>query len=73
MPYLLWLLGLFVAARYYRVSELLGAIYPITLSFAGGLWLVIWRYRTIRDRAVPFHLKAPPVCYSRLSDLEKRF
>jgi hypothetical protein len=61
MPSVFWLVVPFAASRYYNVSELIGAAYPLTICFALGIWLVIWRFQTIRDRAVPFHLRAPPV------------
>jgi hypothetical protein len=62
MPSVLWLVIPFVLSRAFEVAEVLGAIYPLSIFFAVGIWLVIWRYQTVRDRAVPFKLRAPPVC-----------
>ena len=50
-----------------RLSRLLypetavDAIITVTLFFGLGIWLVIQRYKTIRDRAVLFYWPAPPV------------
>lgn len=50
-----------------RISRLLypetavDAVVTLTLFFSLGIWLVIQRYKTIRDRAVLFYWPAPPV------------
>ena len=50
-----------------RISRLLypetavDAVITVTLFFSLGIWLVIQRYKTIRDRAVLFYWPAPPV------------
>lgn len=50
-----------------RLSRLLypetavDAIITVTLFFTLGIWLVVQRYKTIRDRAVLFYWPAPPV------------
>jgi hypothetical protein len=61
MPSLAWLVVPFALSRYYSVSDHIGAAYPLSICFAVGVWLVIWRFQTVRDRAVPFKLRAPPV------------
>ncbi|KAI0785356.1 Aldehyde/histidinol dehydrogenase [Irpex lacteus] len=38
----------------------LGSIlYPLSICFAVGIWLVVQRYHSIRNRAVPFRYRAP--------------
>ena len=39
-----------------------GIIYPLSLFFALGIWLVFQRYNSMRNRAVPFRVRAPEVC-----------
>ena len=48
-----------------------GILYPLTIFFALGIWLVVQRYNSIRNRAVPFRKAPPPVsslvgCFKRL-------
>lgn len=38
-----------------------GIIYPLSLFFALGIWLVFQRYHSMRNRAVPFRIRAPEV------------
>ena len=50
-----------------RLSRLLypetavDAVITLILFFSLGIWLVVQRYKTIRDRAVLFYWPAPPV------------
>ena len=41
----------------------INVLYPLTLFFAFGIWLVFQRYQTIRNRAAPFNWPAPKVSY----------
>jgi hypothetical protein len=61
MPSLLYLVVPFLASRYYELPDILGPVYPLTICLAVGVWLVVFRYQTIRDRPFPFHLQPPPV------------
>lgn len=36
-------------------------LYPLTVCFAVGIYLVFQRYQTVRYRAVPFVVPVPPV------------
>jgi hypothetical protein len=68
-----------------RISRLLypetgiDAIVTITLFLALGIWLVIQRYKTIRDRAVLFYWPAPlvrvipKIQHLKLCDCERGF
>lgn len=38
-----------------------GILYPISIFFALGIWLVFQRYHSMRNRAVPFRIRAPEV------------
>lgn len=38
-----------------------GILYPLSIFFALGIWLVIHRYHSMRNRAVPFRVRAPEV------------
>lgn len=60
MPSLLYLVVPFVLSRYFEVSETLGPVYPLTICLAVGMWLVVYRYQTVRDRPFPFQLQPPP-------------
>ena len=42
-------------------DEGLGIVYPISIFFALGIWLVFQRYQSMRNRAVPFRVRAPEV------------
>lgn len=61
MPSLLWLVVPFIASRYLALHESLGAAYPLSICFAVGMWLVVFRYQSVRDRAVPFRMQVPDV------------
>ena len=36
-------------------------LYPLSICFAVGIWLVVQRYHSIRNRAVPFRVRIPEV------------
>ncbi|KIP11111.1 hypothetical protein PHLGIDRAFT_125015 [Phlebiopsis gigantea 11061_1 CR5-6] len=36
-----------------------GILYPMTIFFALGIWLVFQRYQSMRNRAVPFRIRVP--------------
>lgn len=38
-----------------------GILYPISIFFALGIWLVFQRYQSMRNRAVPFRIRVPEV------------
>ena len=38
-------------------------IYPLTICFAFGIWLVYHRYNKMHNSPVPFTVEAPQVCY----------
>lgn len=49
-------------------DEGFGILYPISIFFALGIWLVFQRYHSMRNRAVPFRVRAPEVrCFVNLS------
>ena len=39
-----------------------GIFYPLSIFFALGIWLVFQRYQSMRNRAVPFRVRATEVC-----------
>lgn len=39
----------------------IGIVYPLSIFFALGIWLVFQRYHSIRNRAVPFRVRTPDV------------
>lgn len=38
-----------------------GILYPLSVFFALGIWLVFQRYQSMRNRAVPFRIRPPEV------------
>ena len=54
--------------RYYDTSRLddydddgLNVFYLVSITFAIGIWFVFYRYQSMRNRAVPFRVRAPEV------------
>lgn len=39
-------------------------VWPLTIFFGFGIWLVVRRYQDARDRGVPFTIPAPEVSCS---------
>ncbi|KAJ3534463.1 hypothetical protein NM688_g7133 [Phlebia brevispora] len=37
----------------------IGIIYPLSFFIALGIWIVVQRYHSVRNRAVPFYIRAP--------------
>ena len=39
----------------------LNVFYLVSITFAIGIWFVFYRYQSMRNRAVPFRVRAPEV------------
>lgn len=48
-------------SSFLQPENAIDAVIPLTLFFGLGIWLVVLRYKTIRDRAVLFYWPPPPV------------
>ena len=45
-------------------DEGVGVLWPLTMVFALGIYLVVQRYNSIRNRAIPFRVDQPEVSIS---------
>ena len=45
----------------YEGGDGAGILYPLTIFLALGVWLVVQRYQSVRNRAVPFRIAPPTV------------
>lgn len=50
----------------YDDDEGFGIFWPLTFFIALGIWIVIQRYQSVRNRAVPFYVRPPEVSVYRM-------
>lgn len=61
-----------MAYNYDYDDEGINFLYPLSAFFALGIWLVISRYHSIRNRAVPFVHRPPLVSLDISKDIFTR-